>query len=391
MHIEFTDAQKSLQGEIRGYFSSLITPEIRGQLGSMENGPLHKSLVQQMGKDGWLAVGWPEEYGGRGFGSVEQYIWFQEARRAGAPIPFVTLNTVGPALMAHGTEMQKDKFLKQILAGEVHFAIGYSEPDAGTDLAALKTEAVREGDHYIVNGTKIFTSGADAADYVWLAVRTDPDAKKHKGITMLIVDTSDPGFSCSPIHTVNDGATFMSYYKDVKVPVDMVVGQENGGWGLITLQLNHERVGLAAFSGYGETLVEETIAWARKTEAEDGRPVAEKPWVQSCLGEAYSRVQAMKVMNWRMAWAMNAGDPSPALSSAAKVFGTEQLIDIYRLLLEVLGAPGLVHAKSSGAQLAGEIEHEWRGCQINTFGGGVNEVQREIIAMMGLGLPRAPR
>ena len=208
---------------------------------------------------------------------------------------------------------------------------------------------------------------------------------------MLIVDTSDPGFSCSPIHTVNDGATFMSYYKDVKVPVDMVVGQENGGWGLITLQLNHERVGLAAFSGYGETLVEETIAWARKTEAEDGRPVAEKPWVQSCLGEAYSRVQAMKVMNWRMAWAMNAGDPSPALSSAAKVFGTEQLIDIYRLLLEVLGAPGLVHAKSSGAQLAGEIEHEWRGCQINTFGGGVNEVQREIIAMMGLGLPRAPR
>ena len=391
MHIEFTDAQKSLQGEIRGYFSSLITPEIRGQLGSMENGPLHKSLVQQMGKDGWLAVGWPEEYGGRGFGSVEQYIWFQEARRAGAPIPFVTLNTVGPALMAHGTEMQKDKFLKQILAGEVHFAIGYSEPDAGTDLAALKTEAVREGDHYIVNGTKIFTSGADAADYVWLAVRTDPDAKKHKGITMLIVDTSDPGFSCSPIHTVNDGATFMSYYKDVKVPVDMVVGQENGGWGLITLQLNHERVGLAAFSGYGETLVEETIAWARKTEAEDGRPVAEKPWVQSCLGEAYSRVQAMKVMNWRMAWAMNAGDPSPALSSAAKVFGTEQLIDIYRLLIEVLGAPGLVHAKSSGAQLAGEIEHEWRGCQINTFGGGVNEVQREIIAMMGLGLPRAPR
>jgi alkylation response protein AidB-like acyl-CoA dehydrogenase len=391
MHIEFTDSQKSLRDEIRGYFSSLITPEIRGQLGAMENGPLHKSLVQQMGKDGWLAVGWPEAYGGRGFGSVEQFIWFQEARRAGAPIPFVTLNTVGPALMAHGSEMQKEKFLKAILAGEVHFAIGYSEPDAGTDLAALKCEAVRDGDHYVVNGTKIFTSGADAADYVWLAVRTDPDAKKHKGITMVIMDTTDPGFSFAPIHTLNDGATFMSYYKDVRVPVDMVVGKENEGWKLITLQLNHERVGLAAFSGYGETLLEEVIDWARATEDEDGKPVAEKPWVQSCLGEAYSRVQAMKVMNWRMAWAMNSGDPSPALSSAAKVFGTEQLIDIYRLLLEVLGCPGLVHAKSPGAQLAGEIEHEWRGCQINTFGGGVNEVQREIIAMMGLGLPRAPR
>ena len=174
---------------------------------------------------------------------------FDEARRAGAPLPFVTLNTVGPALIARGSEEQKRRFLPGILAGEIHFAIGYSEPDAGTDLAALKTEAKREGDHYLINGTKIFTSGADAADYIWLAVRTDPDAKKHKGITMLIVDTKDPGFSCSPIHTVNDGATYMSYYQDVKVPADMVVGKENEGWKLITLQLNHERVGLAAFSG----------------------------------------------------------------------------------------------------------------------------------------------
>ena len=208
---------------------------------------------------------------------------------------------------------------------------------------------------------------------------------------MLIADTRDPGFSHSPIHTLNDGATHMSYYQDVRVPVEMVVGKENEGWKLITLQLNHERVGLAAFSGHGETLLEETIEWARKTEAEDGNPVAAKPWVQATLGEAYSRVQAMKMMNWRMAWAMQDGDPSPALSSSAKVFGTEQLIEIYRLLLEVLGCPGLVHGKSPGAQLAGEVEHEWRGCQINTFGGGVNEVQREIIAMMGLGLPRAPR
>ena len=391
MYIDFTESQKALQAELRTYFAGLITPDIRAQLGAMETSPLHKQLIQQMGKDGWLAVGWPEEYGGRGFGAVEQFIWFSEARRANAPIPFVTLNTVGPALMAHGTEMQKEKFLKGILAGEIHFAIGYSEPDAGTDLAALKTEAKREGDHYLINGTKIFTSGADAADYIWLAVRTDPDAKKHKGITMLIVDTKDPGFSCSPIHTVNDGATYMSYYQDVKVPADMVVGKENEGWKLITLQLNHERVGLAAFSGYGEVLLDRTIEWAKKTEAEDGRPVADKPWVQSTLGEAYSRVQAMKVLNWRMAWAMMDGDPSPALSSAAKVFATEQLIEIYRLLLEVLGAPGLVHVDSVGAQLQGEVEHEWRGCQINTFGGGVNEVQREIIAMLGLGLPRAPR
>ena len=391
MYVDFTDSQKALRDELRDYFAKLITPELRPQLRGMESGDLYKQVVRQMGSDRWLGVGWPEAYGGRGFGAVEQFIWFDEARRAGAPIPFVTLNTVGPALMAHGTDPQKEKFLRGILAGEVHFAIGYSEPDAGTDLAALKTAAVREGDEYVVNGTKIFTSGAESADYVWLACRTDPDAKKHKGISMLIVDTRDPGFSFPPIHTVGDGRTNMSYYQDVRVPVDMRVGEENAGWKLITLQLNHERVGLAAFSGYGGKLIDDTVEWACKTSAADGRPVAEEPWVQACLGEAYARFEAMKVMNWRMAWQMEQGDPSPVLSSASKVFSTETLIEVYRLLLEVLGMPGIVKADSPGAQLRGDLEREWRMCQINTYGGGVNEVQREIVAMMGLGLPRAPR
>ena len=391
MYVDFTDSQKALRDELRDYFAKLISPDIRPQLRGMESGDLYKQVVRQMGSDGWLGVGWPEEFGGRGFGPVEQFIWFDEARSAGAPIPFVTLNTVGPALMAHGSDLQKEKFLRGILAGELHFAIGYSEPDAGTDLAALKTAAVREGDEYVVNGTKIFTSGAESADYVWLACRTDPEARKHKGITMLIVDTRDPGFSFSPIHTVGDGRTNMSYYRDVRVPVEMRVGEENAGWKLITLQLNHERVGLAAFSGYGGKLLDETLEWACKTTAADGRPVAEQPWVQACLGEAYARVEAMKVMNWRMAWQMEEGDPSPVLSSASKVFSTETLIEVYRLLLEVLGMPGAIKADSPGAQLHGEVEREWRMCQINTYGGGVNEIQREIVAMMGLQLPRAPR
>ena len=391
MYVDFTESQMALRDELRDYFAKLITPDIRPQLRGMESGDLYKQVVRQMGSDRWLGVGWPEAYGGRGFGAVEQFIWFDEARRAGAPIPFVTLNTVGPALMAHGSELQKEKFLRGILAGELHFAIGYSEPDAGTDLAALKTAAVREGDEYVINGTKIFTSGAESADYVWLACRTDPNVRKHKGITMLIVDTRDPGFSFSPIHTVGDGRTNMSYYRDVRVPVEMRVGDENAGWKLITLQLNHERVGLAAFSGYGGKLLDDTVEWACKTSAADGRPVADQPWVQACLGEAYARVEAMKVMNWRMAWQMEQGDPSPVLSSASKVFSTETLIEVYRLLLEVLGMPGVIKADSPGAQLQGEVEREWRMCQINTYGGGVNEVQREIVAMMGLELPRAPR
>ena len=391
MHVDFTPEQKSLRAELRDYFAKLITPELRPKLRGLETGDLHKQIIRQMGGDGWLGVGWPKEYGGQGRTAVEQMIWFEEARRAGAPIPFVTLNTVGPCLMAAGTEAQKQKFLRGILAGETHFAIGYSEPDAGTDLAALKTSAVRDGDHYVVNGTKIFTSGADAADYVWLAARTDPDAPKHKGITILIVDTSDPGFSAAPIYTVGGGHTCMSYYENVRVPAEMVVGEVNAGWKLITLQLNHERIGLAAFSSYAWKVYDDTLEWARKTEGEDGRPVSERPWVRSCLAEAFARLEAMKVLNWRMAWGLEQGELSPAMASAAKVYSTETVVEVYRLLLEVVGLPGIVKGGDEGAVLRGELESEWRHCQINTFGGGVNEIQRELVAMFGLGMPRPMR
>ena len=391
MHVDYNPEQKALRAELRAYFAKLVTPELRSKLHGLETSPLHKQLIRQMGSDGWLGVGWPVEYGGQGRGAVEQLIWFEEARRAGAPIPFVTLNTVGPTLMSAGSDAQKQKFLRGILAGEVHFAIGYSEPDAGTDLASLKTSAVRDGDDYLVNGTKIFTSGADAADYVWLAVRTDPAAPKHKGISILIVDTKSSGFSHAPIYTVGGGHTNMTYYENVRVPVENIVGLENMGWHLITMQLNHERIGLAAFSSYSQRLFDETVEWARKTEAEDGRPVGEKPWVQSCLGEAHARLEALKIFNWRMAWSLERGELSPAMASAAKVHSTEAVIEIYRLLLEVTGMPGALRPGSAGEVLRGELETEWRHCQINTFGGGVNEVQRELVAMFGLGLPRAAR
>jgi alkylation response protein AidB-like acyl-CoA dehydrogenase len=391
MHIDTTPEQKALRAELRDYFAKLITPEMRPRLRGLETSDLHKQVIRQMGRDGWLGVGWPVEFGGQGRTAIEQMIWFEEARRAGAPIPFVTLNTVGPTLMAMGTDAQKQKYLRGILAGEVHFAIGYSEPNAGTDLAALDTRAVRDGDHYVVNGTKMFTSGADAADYVWLAVRTDPEAPKHKGISMLIVDTKSPGFSCAPIHTVGGGHTNMTYYQDVRVPVENLVGEENAGWRLITMQLNHERIGLAAFSTYAQKMYDDTVEWARKTEGEDGHPVASRPWVQSALAEAWSRLEAMKIFNWRMAWELEQGQLNPAMASAAKVYSTESVIEVYRLLLEVVGMPGAMQPESAGAVLRGELETEWRHCQINTFGGGVNEVQRELIGMFGLGLPRAAR
>jgi alkylation response protein AidB-like acyl-CoA dehydrogenase len=391
MNLEYTPEQEALRAELRSYFAKLMTPEVRAKTRNLEGGNAYKEVIRQMGQDGWLGIGWPREYGGQGKTPIEQQIFVEEARRAGAPLPFVTLSTVGPALMEHGSDEHKAKYLPGILAGEIHFAIGYSEPEAGTDLAALKTAAVRDGDHYVVNGTKIWTSGAGDADYVWLACRTDPDAPKHKGITILIVPTDAPGFSCSPIGVISGGETFMSYYENVRVPVENVVGRENGGWSLITTQLNHERIGLSAFSSYGVYLLERTIDWARNTPGPDGQPIASQEWVQANLAEAWALGEAMRIMNARMGWELEEGRLSPADASAVKVYGTECLIEIYRLLVEVVGPMATIQGDTAAEELAAQLEVEYRGCTINTFGGGVNEIQRELVAMLGLGLPRAPR
>jgi alkylation response protein AidB-like acyl-CoA dehydrogenase len=391
MYIDYTPQQQDLRDELRIYFARLMTPERRAGLRGMEGGPVYRETVLQMGKDGWLGIGWPKQYGGQDRTAVEQFIFIDEVRRAGAPLPFVTLSTVGPALMSLGSEEQKAEYLPRILRGEIHFAIGYTEPEAGTDLASLATSAVKEGAEYRINGTKIFTSGANDADYIWLAARTNSEGKKHHGITIFVVDTNDPGFSSSLIHTVGNGATCMSYYQDVRVPEQNIVGGVNGGWRRITTQLNHERIGLAAYGGIAIKHFDDVVEWARETTAPDGRRMAEQPWVQISLGEAFARLEAMKVMNWRMAWELDRGEPDPARSSAVKVYGTETLIEVYRLLLGVVGAASTLRAESPGAVLEGALEVQYRACQINTFGGGVNEIQREIVSMAGLGMPRVPR
>ena len=392
MFLEYTPEQQALRKELREYFARLLTPAAHAELGEPgEGSPRFRDLVRQMGTDGWLGIGWPEEYGGQGRPATDQFIFFDEVQRAGAPFPFVTLNTVGPTIMRFGREEQKSFFLPGILAGEINFAIGYTEPEAGTDLASLRTRAVLDGDEWVVNGNKVFTSGANQADYVWLACRTDPDAPKHKGISIIVVPTASAGFKCTPIVTVGGNTTTATYYDDVRVPKGNVVGDVNAGWQLITTQLNHERVGLAAMGGLAERLWDEVVGWCRETDSGAGTRMIDMPWVQMDLARAHARLEAMKLLNWRMASAVSAGALSPADSSAVKVYGTETLVDVYRTLLGVLGAAGYLPPGSPGAVLQGDVERAGRAAQINTFGGGVNEVQREIIASAGLGMARRAR
>ena len=378
MFIDLTAEQRALRDELRSYFGGLMTPAERAELLTERHGAVYRDVVRRMGRDGWLGVGWPARYGGRGFGQVEQQIFADEASRADVPLPAVTLQTVGPTLQEHGTPGQQDFFLPRILAGEVHFAIGYTEPEAGTDLAALRTRAVRDGEEYVVDGQKIFTTGAHAADYIWLACRTGPD--RHKGISILIVDTTDPGFSWTPIIT-HDGAHHVNatYYAGVRVPVRMRVGPENGGWRLITTQLNHERVMLGP-AGRIAALHDRVRAWAAE------RSLLGQPDVCRALARASAVTRINELLNWQVAAAPTL---DVADASATKVFSSEQLQVIGQQLAEVVGR----HADGTPgtAELMTWLDVQLKRNIVLTFGGGVNEIQRELIATAGLGLPRAPR
>jgi alkylation response protein AidB-like acyl-CoA dehydrogenase len=385
MQLALTAEQEELKDELRSYFADLVD-EVEGS-GDQES--TYTRYIRRMGEDGWLGLGWPVEYGGQARGPIDQMIFVEESHWAGVPLPLLTLNSVGPTLMALGTEEQKARILPGILRGEVHFAIGYTEPSAGTDLASLKTRAVRDGDEYVINGEKLYTSAIAQANYVWLATRTDPDVAKHKGLSVFIVPTDAEGFHWTPLHLIVGDITSSTFYEDVRVPAENLVGAENQGWKLITNQLNHERVALCPASGLLRSL-DEVRTWAQQEKLADGRRVIDQEWVRLHLARVHAKVEVLKLLNWKVAWAADKG-LNPADASATKVYGTELSLETYRLLLEVVGQAGYLPEGSPGAVLKGRLERNSRSQTIFTFGGGTNEVQRDIIAMVGLGMPRAPR
>jgi alkylation response protein AidB-like acyl-CoA dehydrogenase len=393
MYLDLTAAQKELRQEIRDYYRALFTPELqraydaeRLQMG----GPVFRQIVAQLGADRWLGLGWPEEYGGRNMTALEQFIFWDETWRARAPLPVISINTIGPTIMQFGSAAQKEDLLPKILRGELFFGVGYTEPEAGTDLASLSTRAELDGDHWVINGSKIFTTHAHDADYIWLAARTDPQRAKHKGISIFLVPTDAEGFSCTPIYTVGYERTNATYYENVRIPKENLVGELNGGWRLLTSQLNHERIALAT-PGPADRVLHEVWSWAAKLMGPDGRTMIEQPWVQHNLARVRARLEALKVLNWRSAWSLTNGTPRMEEASTVKVFGSEFFVECYRLLLEIAGRSGTQLTGEPGCLFGGLLEHAYRSATTLTFGGGVNEVQRDIIAMVGLKLPRSRR
>ncbi len=392
MRLAYSPRHEALRNELREYYRDLITEEVRDEVRRREaGGPIIRAVLRRMGADGWLGIGWPKEYGGRGMTPIEQFIFFDESMRAGAPVPMIAVNSLAPTLMEFGTDAQKEFFLPRILRGEIDFAIGYSEPEAGSDLAALKTEAVRDGDEFVINGQKVFTSRAGDCEYIWLAARTDPTAARHKGMSVFIVPSDAPGLRIVPMRNMGDANTTQTYYDDVRIPATNLVGPLHQGWKLITSQLNHERVTLCS-SGMIEGVFDDVVRWAKETTLADGRRVIDQPWVRLNIARIHAHLEFLRLMNFKVAWGAEQGFPlNPAHASTLKVFGTEFYIEALRLMLEILGPVGTFRPGSAGAVLSGQVGFLQRGLHVITFAGGANELQRDLIARFGLGMPAQAR
>ncbi len=389
MYIDLNEDEAKFRSELEAYYANMMTVEVRAELNAeVGTGPAHRKFVEQLGTDGWIAMGWPEEFGGQNKGAVYQFMFYDESMRVGSPAPMLTINTVGPTIMDFGTDEQKQHFLPKIAAGQLHFCIGYSEPDAGTDLASLATRAVRDGDEYVINGQKTWTSLATGADYIWLAARTNPDVKKHKGISLFAIPMDTPGLSLEPLNLLSTHDINHTFFDDVRVPASCIIGGENEGWRLITGQLNRERVTLCSSALVERNLVE-AVQWAKEAHTSNGKAVIDQPWVRRNLAMVAAKVEALRLLNWKSAWSVDNTGLDIPLSSSIKVYGTEFFIEAFRLLMQVRGQAAYVVDQEPRATAA--LEQMYRSMVILTFGGGTNEMQRDLISMFGMGFPRADR
>ena len=392
MDFQLTEAQQQLQRDVIDYLERHVTPALEAELLAQQEGggpdthPHYSQFIRQLGRDGWLGLAWPKRYGGQERDAIDQYIFFDTvAGYYRVPIPFLAINAIGSTIMRAGTEEQKDRFLPPLLRGELNIAVGYSEPGAGSDLASLRTRAVRDGDDYVITGQKVFTSLAHFCDYIWLAARTDPTVKKHKGISIFMVDTRSPGVTITPLHTMGGFRTNVTFYDDVRVPKSCLIGEENKGWSYINSQLAMERIGLVPHSRMRRAL-EEMIAWAKSTTI-DGRRVFDEPWVRERLADLTARTEVLRLFNFRAASQIAQGIEPFAEAAMTKVYGSELFQTVAGTCMDVMGLVGGMQPPSGISPMKGLLQRDFVAMRLLTFGGGTNEVLRDMVALTGLGMP----
>jgi alkylation response protein AidB-like acyl-CoA dehydrogenase len=345
-----------------------------------------RALAKKLADKGWLAIGWPAEYGGGGKSFIEQAILEDATGYRRVPRVGITgLNFTGPAIIRFGTEEQKRKYLPAIARGEAEYCQGFTEPNAGSDLASLEMRAVRDGDEYVLNGTKMFTSYYAHADYIYLLARTDPEASKHRGISLFIVEVKTPGISFRPLPYINGELAAQTYFDDVRIPLSCLVGQENQGWYHAMTTLDYERAGLDRYARVRRTF-DDFVKFCREARF-NGKALAEEPIVRYKLGELKVGMEEWKLLCWKVAWMQSRDQVPNAEASIAFLQGTRQRLKFAQEAMEILGFYGTLTGESELAPLQGAIEGLSRE-SLHLHGAGTLEIHRNIIAQRGLGLPR---
>ena len=387
MEFGMSDTALAFAREVQAFLAAEWSLETRRRVQQAdEDGyAIERAFRKKLADRGWLTMAWPRDWGGQARSYEDQYLFQEACNYVGAPIATVAVQQVGPTLMQFGTPEQQERFLPPIAAGAVEFALGYTEPDAGTDLASLQLRAVRDGDDYVLNGIKRFTSAAHRAEYVWLAARTDPTAPKHKGISMFLVDLTTPGITVKPLWTMAGYRTNEVYYEDVRVPVTALVGEENRGWYYAAHALDFERISIFTVSGV-RAVWDALWQWAG-TPGPRGRP-ADDPRVRTVLADYKVQIEVLQMLSYRILGMVSRGDHPNHEASMVKIFSTELMQRLENAGIGLLGLHGSLTPDEPRAPLDGRIEQGYRSAVMPTFGAGANEVMRTIIGTRGLGLPR---
>jgi alkylation response protein AidB-like acyl-CoA dehydrogenase len=385
MDFELTPEEKAFRKEIREFLDKECNENVVAETLSMQGaGPYSKELIRKMGARRLLAPRWPEEYGGRGMDAMAEAIKVDEINSHHAPFPLDGVE-IGNALLISGNEEQKKRFLPDIASGEIDIALGYTEPNAGSDVASIQLRAVENGDHFILNGQKIYNSEAHVCEYHWLLTRTDPTAeKKHRGLSMFIVDLKSPGITIRPLMTSGGLRTNEVFYEDVKVPRENLVGEKNGGWTVIMNALYGSAGGGLA------TATRNVINTLVKYVLEEKPDADENPWIPEAMADLYIRTHVAEMMGLRgLAFADLKVTPQYGGPAAvARLLASESRRVLYNTAMQILGPFGQLARGSKWAPLQGEILREFMDAPRLTIVHGSVEIQKLLIATRGLGLPR---
>jgi alkylation response protein AidB-like acyl-CoA dehydrogenase len=390
MDFEFTEEQKAFAKEVEAFLDEHDDPEVfdvtRENMAQIVDTPKRRAFMAEVGAQGWLGITWPEEYGGQEGEGVYEYLLNEALARRGGPQIGKGVGIIGKTLIRHGNERLKAEFLPKILRNEVEFAVGYSEPDAGSDAASMKLKAVRDGDGWMLNGQKVWTTSAHFAEWYWMGARTDPDSK-HQGITLFLVPLDHPGITIKEIWTMGDERTNEVFLDDVWVSDDYVVGEVNKGFQYISEALDLERFTMFTFSPIKQRF--DVLCEYVRAASRDGEPLRDDPVVRQRIAQLATDLEVARVLGLRFVnEAIKGGAPPTTQASEYKLFATELSKRLADASMDIAGPGTQLRVKTEEAPMAGRAESTYRYTVIDTIGGGTSEVQKNIIARRKLGLPK---